>query len=214
MIINQEFSRELALKLLQINAVILRPHEPFKWTSGWNSPIYCDNRLTMRYPKLRSEIADHIANYIKTSLPEMDVITGTATAGIPHAAWVAERLDKPLAYVRGKAKTHGTTSQIEGGVKKDEHTVIIEDLISTGESAITAAKVLRFVGANVDGVVSIFNYGFDQATQKFADSDIKLAYLTDYETLISIGVRHGYVDQKDLEHLNNWRKKPEIWPNG
>jgi len=214
MIINQEFSKELALKLLEINAVVLRPHEPFKWTSGWNSPIYCDNRLTMRYPELRSKIADEIAAFVKSTYPEVHVITGTATAGIPHAAWIADRLGKPMAYVRGKPKTHGTTSQIEGGVKKDEQTVIIEDLISTGESAITAAEVLRFVGAKVTGVVSIFNYGFDVANKRFKDAGIELHCLTDYETLISIGVRHGYVAQKDLELLNNWRKKPEVWPNG
>lgn len=213
MIINQEFSKELALKLLEINAVVLRPHEPFKWTSGWSSPIYCDNRLTMRFPELRSKIADHISEFIKSSYPNLNVITGTATAGIPHAAWVADRLEKPMAYVRGKPKTHGTTSQIEGGVKKDEYTVIIEDLISTGESAITAAEVLRFVGAKVTGVVSIFNYGFDLANKRFTDAGIQLNCLTDYETLIGIGVRHGYVAQKDLELLNDWRKHPEDWPN-
>jgi len=213
MIIDKEFSRELALRLLEINAVILRPHEPFKWTSGWNSPIYCDNRLTMRYPELRTKIAEHISAYIKENHPDTHVITGTATAGIPHAAWVADRLGKPLAYVRGKPKTHGTTSQIEGGVKKDEKTIVIEDLISTGESAITAAEVLRFVGANVESIISIFNYGFNQANNRFKQADLNIAYLTDYETLISIGVKHGYVDQNDLELLNQWRLKPETWPS-
>lgn len=212
MIINEEFSRELALRLLEINAVLLRPRNPFKWTSGWNSPIYCDNRLTMRYPELRKKIADHISDYIKNSIPEVDVITGTATAGIPHAAWVAERLDKPMAYVRGKPKVHGMAGQIEGGVSKDESTVLIEDLISTGDSAVTAANVLRFVGAEVKGIISIFHYGFDLANQKISDGNLHHASLTDYETLIGIGVRHGYVAQEDLELLNKWRQKPETWP--
>lgn len=214
MIINKDFSKELALKLLEINAIILKPYEPFKWTSGWSSPIYCDNRLTLRYPELRSKIADEITTFITSAYPNIDVVTGTATAGIPHASWIADRLGKPMAYVRGKPKAHGTTSQIEGGVKKDEKTIIIEDLISTGESAISAAEVLQFVGARVSGVVSIFNYGFELANKRFKEAGIELHYLTDYETLISIGVRHGYVAQKDLELLNNWRKHPEIWPNG
>ena len=213
MIIDKDFSKKLALKLLKINAVILRPDEPFRWSSGWYSPIYCDNRLTMRYPKLRAEIAEYITGYIKNKYATADVITGTATAGIPHAAWVAERLDKPMVYVRGKAKTHGTTSQIEGRINKGESSVVIEDLISTGESAISAAKVLEFVGAEVLGIISIFTYGFDHAKEKFEQNGLELATLTDYETLITIALENGFVKEENLELLNQWRMTPETWPD-
>jgi orotate phosphoribosyltransferase len=212
MIIDKEFSRELALELLRINAVILRPREPFKWTSGWSSPIYCDNRLTMRYPELRSKIADKLTGYIREHYPSVDVICGTATAGIPHAAWVADRLNKPMGYVRGKAKQHGTANQIEGGVQKDESIILIEDLISTGDSAVTACDVLRYIGAEIKGVLTIFNYGFDQAHERFAMKNLKLSYLTDYETLIQEGLKNGFVKQDDVDLLNTWRRNPDTWP--
>ncbi|MCA1802359.1 MAG: orotate phosphoribosyltransferase [Rhodothermaceae bacterium] len=212
MIINSDFARELALDLLKIDAVILRPNDPFTWTSGWNSPIYCDNRLTLIYPELRSKIADHLADYIKNSYPDVDVITGTATAGIPHAAWVAERLAKPMAYVRGKAKAHGLTSQIEGGVKKEQSTIIIEDLISTGGSVISVKDVLEFVGAKVVGAVSIFTYGFDVANKLFESQGLKTACLTDYNTLLDVAIKNGYIDKSDLVILNQWRENPDTWP--
>ncbi|MFU8858872.1 MAG: orotate phosphoribosyltransferase [Cyclonatronaceae bacterium] len=212
MIINSEFARELALDLLKIDAVILRPNDPFTWTSGWNSPIYCDNRLTLIYPELRSKIADQIAGFIQNKYPEVEVITGTATAGIPHAAWVAERLGKPMAYVRGKAKAHGLTSQIEGGVKKEQSTVIIEDLISTGGSVISVKDVLEFVGAKVLGAVSIFTYGFDVATDHFMSEGLEVACLTDYNTLLDVAIQNGYIDKSDLEILNQWRQNPDTWP--
>lgn len=212
MIINSEFARELALDLLKIDAVILRPNDPFTWTSGWNSPIYCDNRLTLIYPELRSKIADHLADYIKNRYPDVDVITGTATAGIPHAAWVAERLAKPMAYVRGKAKAHGLTSQIEGGVKKEQSTIIIEDLISTGGSVISVKDVLEFVGAKVVGAVSIFTYGFDVANELFVSQGLEVACLTDYNTLLDVAIQNGYIDKSDLDILNQWRENPDTWP--
>jgi orotate phosphoribosyltransferase len=212
MIINSEFARELALDLLKIDAVILRPNDPFTWTSGWNSPIYCDNRLTLIYPELRSKIADNLAGFIKSRYPDVDVITGTATAGIPHAAWVAERLAKPMAYVRGKAKAHGLTSQIEGGVKKEQSTVIIEDLISTGGSVIAVKEVLEFVGARVVGAVSIFTYGFDVANEHFEAEGLEVASLTDYNTLLDVAIENGYIDESDLGILNQWRENPDTWP--
>jgi orotate phosphoribosyltransferase len=212
MIINSDFARELALDLLKIDAVILRPNDPFTWTSGWNSPIYCDNRLTLIYPELRSKIADHLAAYIENRYPDVDVITGTATAGIPHAAWVADRLAKPMAYVRGKAKAHGLTSQIEGGVKKEQSTIIIEDLISTGGSVISVKEVLEFVGAKVVGAVSIFTYGFDVANQLFEAQGLEVACLTDYNTLLDVAIQNGYIDKSDLDILNQWRENPDTWP--
>jgi orotate phosphoribosyltransferase len=212
MIINEDFARELALHLLQIDAVILRPNDPFIWSSGWNSPIYCDNRLTLRYPEIRKKIARQFTDVIEESHPNIEVVTGTATAGIPHTAWVAANLDKPMAYVRAKAKSYGMGNQIEGGVQKGEHTVVIEDLISTGGSVLSVVEALQFVGANVDAIYSIFTYDFDQSREKFEDIDIPVYTLTDYPTLIDVALENGYVDKSDLETLNQWRSRPSTWP--
>lgn len=214
MIINKDFSKDLALQLLEIDAVILRPHTPFKWTSGWSSPIYCDNRRTLRYPELRSRIADQFTAFIRQHYSDVDVIAGTSTAGIPHASWIADRLEKPMAYVRSKPKQHGTTNQIEGGVQKGESAIIIEDLISTGESALAVANALDFVGVKVVGLVSIFNYGFELSRQKFEDAGIPVNSLTDYETLLEAGIKFGYVAQHDVELLTKWRQQPDTWPKG
>ncbi|MEX0779147.1 MAG: orotate phosphoribosyltransferase [Balneolales bacterium] len=213
MIIDKNFSEELALTLLKINAVVLRPKNPFVWSSGWNSPIYCDNRLTILYPELREKIADRLAEHIKNTDPDVDVITGTATAGIPHAAWVSERLQKPMAYVRAKAKAYGMGNQIEGGVKKGESTVIIEDLISTGNSAISVVDPLQFIGAHIKQISTIFTYGFQTADEKFKELNIPVYSLTDYSTLIKVAVENGYVKESDLDLLNQWRENPSEWPN-
>jgi len=207
------FSRELAKALLDINAVVLRPNDPFTWASGWNSPIYCDNRLTLRYPELRKQICKAFIDIIQQNFPDVEVITGTATAGIPHAAWIAGSLDKPLAYVRAKAKSYGLGNQIEGGVDKEQSTVVIEDLISTGGSAISVIDALQFIGAEVRAVLSIFTYGFDNAIEKFEKLDIPVYSLTDYNTLIEVAVEEGFIKQDDLNLLNRWRQNPEKWPN-
>lgn len=213
MIINDSFANNLALQLLEINAVILRPNDPFTWSSGWHSPIYCDNRLTMRYPEIRKQISTQLSDYIKKNHPDVDVITGTATAGIPHAAWVAANLDKPMSYVRAKAKAYGLGNQIEGGIQKGESTIVIEDLVSTGGSAISVVDALNFIGARVEEVLSIFTYGFDRAIKRFEDKKVPLHTLTDYSTLIEVAVKNDYIDEKDLKTLNEWRKKPDTWPN-
>lgn len=213
MIIDQKFSKEIALDLLKINAVILQPNDPFTWSSGWNSPIYCDNRLTMRYPKIRKKIAQRFVEFISDNYADIDVITGTATAGIPHAAWVAENMDKPMSYVRAKAKAYGLGNQIEGGIQKGESTVVIEDLISTGGSAMSVVEALHFIGADVKAVISIFTYGFDKAIQRFEEADVPIYTLTDYATLIEVASEHNYVSSDDLETLAEWRKNPETWPN-
>lgn len=213
MIIDSSFSEEIALDLLKINAVILRPNDPFTWASGWNSPIYCDNRLTMRYPEIRKKIAKRFVSFINEKYADIDVITGTATAGIPHAAWVAENINKPMSYVRAKAKAYGLGNQIEGGIQKGESTVIIEDLISTGGSAISVVEALKFIGTDVRAVLSIFTYGFDKANQRFEDADIPIYTLTDYATLIEVASNNGYVSVQDLQALAEWREKPETWPN-
>lgn len=213
MIIDQNFSKEIALDLLNINAVILRPNDPFTWSSGWNSPIYCDNRLTMRYPKIRKKIAQKLVSHISENYPDTDVITGTATAGIPHAAWIAENMDKPMSYVRAKAKAYGLGNQIEGGIQKGESTVVIEDLISTGGSAMSVVEALHFIGTKVNAVISIFTYGFDEAIQRFDDIGVPIVTLTDYATLIDVASKNDYVDEGDLETLAEWRKNPDTWPH-
>lgn len=212
MIIDKTFSEELALHLLEIDAVILQPNTPFTWSSGWNSPIYCDNRLTLRYPEIRTKIAEHFQKFIEENNGEVDVITGTATAGIPHAAWVADRLKKPLAYVRAKAKSYGLGNQIEGGVEKGESTIVIEDLISTGGSALSVVEALQFIGADVMAVLSIFTYGFDKAIQRFKDTEVPVYTLTDYTTLVDVAVKENYIKEEDLELLSEWRAEPETWP--
>lgn len=213
MIIDEKFSRELAKSLLDIDAVILRPNAPFTWASGWNSPIYCDNRLTLRYPELRKSISKKFTDFIVNEIGNTDVITGTATAGIPHAAWVAQNLDKPMAYIRARAKSYGLGNQIEGGVDKGQSTIIIEDLISTGGSVLSVAEALEFVGANVKAILSIFTYGFDKSINKFEEKNIPVYTLTDYTTLIDVALELGKVRPADLELLNKWRKSPATWPN-
>lgn len=213
MIIDQTFSKEIALDLLDINAVILRPNDPFTWSSGWNSPIYCDNRLTMRYPKIRKKISKKFVDFISQEYPDVEVITGTATAGIPHAAWVSENMDKPMSYVRAKAKAYGLGNQIEGGIQKGETTVVIEDLISTGGSAISVVEALQFIGAEIEAVLSIFTYGFDKANKRFEEAGVPMFTLTDYSTLIDVASKNDYVNESDLETLAEWRNSPETWPN-
>jgi len=213
MIIDKTYSRELAKSLLDINAVVLRPNDPFTWSSGWNSPIYCDNRLTLRYPEIRKRISKAFVTFIEKKFPDIEVITGTATAGIPHAAWIAENLDKPLAYVRAKAKSYGLGNQIEGGVDKGQSTIVIEDLVSTGGSAISVIDALQFIGADVQALLSIFTYGFDKSIEKFEQKNVPFYCLTDYPTLINVALETGTIKDKDLKLLNAWRKSPETWPN-
>ncbi len=213
MIIHPEFSRKLAKALLEINAVVLRPNDPFVWASGWNSPIYCDNRLTLLYPELRREIAQTLSEFIRTNFSDTEVVTGTATAGIPHAAWVADRLELPMAYVRAKAKSYGMGNQIEGGVRKGQKTVVIEDLISTGSSVISVVDALQFIGADVQAVCTIFTYAFDVSEKRFNEHNLPVYCLTDYITLIAVASEMGYVKDSDLDLLAQWRSAPEHWPN-
>lgn len=212
-ILDKAYSRKLAKSLLDINAVLLRPNEPFTWASGWNSPIYCDNRLTLRYPPIRKRIAKAFVSCITDHLTTPEVITGTATAGIPHAAWVAGSMDLPLAYVRAKAKAYGLGNQIEGGVDKGQSTIVIEDLISTGGSAISVIEALQFIGAEITAVLSIFSYGFDKAKDRFRKIGVPVYTLTDYKTLIDVALEEGAVQESDIKLLNSWRANPEKWPN-
>ncbi|WP_059052208.1 orotate phosphoribosyltransferase [Paenibacillus senegalimassiliensis] len=199
---------KIAASLLDIGAVALRPHQPFTWTSGIQSPIYCDNRLTMSYPEIRDLIADSFAALIQEVYPEAEVVAGTATAGIPHAAFAAQKLGLPMAYIRDKAKGHGKENQIEGLIKPGQKVVVIEDLISTGGSSIKAAEAVRAAGAEPLAVLAIFSYQLDKAVQGFADADIPLQTLSNYTALIDVAVQRGDIKQEDLSLLQSWRENP------
>ena len=197
--------RTIAKHLLDIEAVALRPNDYFTWTSGIKSPIYCDNRITMSYPKIRREIAVGMSKVIKEKFPEVEVVAGTATAGIPHAAWVSEVLDLPMIYVRDSAKKHGKTNQIEGKLLEGQKVVIIEDLISTGLSSLKVAKALEEAGAEVLGVVAIFSYELKKAQDAFVADNVEYHTLTNYNFLIEEAVASNYIKQEDVEKLLEWR---------
>ncbi|WP_065377922.1 orotate phosphoribosyltransferase [Gemella sanguinis] len=197
--------RKIAKNLLEIEAVALRPNDYFTWTSGIKSPIYCDNRITMSYPKIRREIAAGLSEVIKKNFPEVEVVAGTATAGIPHAAWVSEVLDLPMIYVRDSAKKHGKTNQIEGRLLEGQKVVIIEDLISTGLSSLKVAKALEEAGAVVLGVVAIFSYELKKAQDAFEADKVEYYTLTNYNFLIEEAVASNYIKQEDVEKLLEWR---------
>ncbi|CAM4280768.1 MAG: orotate phosphoribosyltransferase [Paenibacillus macerans] len=199
---------QIAENLLEIGAVALRPHQPFTWTSGIKSPIYCDNRLTMSYPAIRDLIAESFAALIREAYPEAEVIAGTATAGIPHAAFAAQKLGLPMAYIRDKAKGHGKENQIEGLIKPGQKVVVIEDLISTGGSSLKAALAVREAGAEPLAVLAIFSYQLDRAVSAFAEAGIPLQTLSNYSALIDVAVERGDIKAEDLELLQSWRKDP------
>lgn len=203
----------IAERLLDIHAVALKPKNPFTWTSGLRSPIYCDNRLTLSFPTVRREIAVGLQKLILENYPNAEVIAGTATAGIPHAAWVSERMDLPMCYVRSKAKGHGKGNQIEGKVEEGQKVVVVEDLISTGGSVITAVQALRDAGCEVLGVVSIFTYGLEKGKTAFAQEAIKSESLTDFATLVEVAIEKGSISQNDEESLMSWSKDPAEWSN-
>lgn len=201
----------IAESLLEIKAVSLKPNEPFTWTSGIISPIYCDNRLTLSYPEIRKKIAAGLAEIIKEKFPGTELIAGTATAGIPHAAWVSEILDLPMCYVRSKAKGHGKGNQIEGKAEKGQKVVVVEDLISTGGSVITAVEALRKAGCEVLGVVSIFTYELAKGKERMEEENITAYSLTNYSTLVEVASEKGYIEASDMDKLMEWRKNPENW---
>src|SRR5690606_964507 len=185
--------KEIAGHLLEIEAVFLQPNEPFTWSSGLKSPIYCDNRMTLSFPEVRCKIAKGLSELIQSHYPEVDVIAGTATAGIPHAAWVSDLLQLPMCYVRSKAKAHGKGNQIEGKIMKGQKVVVVEDLISTGGSAITAAEALRAAGCEVLGIVAIFSYQLPTASENLENAGVTAFSLTDYSTLIDVALEKQVV---------------------
>lgn len=202
---------KIAEDLLKIKAVFLQPEEPFTWSSGLRSPIYCDNRLTLSYPKLRKEIARGLTTLIEQHFPDAEVIAGTATAGIPHAAWVSDIMELPMCYVRSKAKAHGKGNQIEGKVANGQKVVVVEDLISTGGSVLTAVEALRKAKYNVLGVVSIFTYELEKAAQQMAIADIEAYSLTNYSALLDAALKLAIIRESDMETLKAWRQNPNSW---
>lgn len=208
-------NHQIAEQLLTIEAVFLSPNDPFTWSSGIKSPIYCDNRLTLSYPEVRKNIAEGLSALIREHYPQAEMIAGTATAGIPHAAWVSDLLNLPMSYVRSKPKGHGKGNQIEGKVREGQKVVVVEDLISTGGSVITAVKALREAGCEVVGAVSIFTYELQKGTEMLEEEGIHSVSLTDYSSLIETALKKGSIQQEDLAKLKKWRENPssEEWLN-
>ncbi|SFA75015.1 orotate phosphoribosyltransferase [Bacillus sp. cl95] len=207
----RDMKHKIAEQLIEIGAVALRPNNPFLWTSGMKSPIYCDNRLTMSYPHVRKEVAEGLKTLILKHFPEVEIVAGTATAGIPHAAWVSELLEMPMCYVRSSAKGHGKGNQIEGKVEKDQKVVIIEDLISTGGSVITAVEALRQAGLNVLGAVSIFTYELEKGKKMLEEANIETYSLTNFQSLVETAVEKGNLTKDEQRSLLNWRENPSQW---
>lgn len=208
-----DFKRVVAEKLLEIKAVNLSPSKPFTWASGIKSPIYCDNRLTMSYPEIRDIIAQGLKAVIEKEFAKCDVVAGTATAGIPHAAWVAQKMNIPMAYVRSSAKEHGKQNAVEGLIRENEKVVVVEDLISTGGSSLKVVDTLKEQNIEVLGLVAIFTYNFESAVNAFEDKGVKFATLTDYNTLIEVALEKNYITADELEILKEWRKNPKEYYN-
>ena len=208
---SMKLAKEIAKDLLDIKAVFLRPDEPFTWASGIKSPIYCDNRLVMSSPEVREKIAEGFVGSVKENFPDVEVIAGTATAGIPHAAWLAQKLNLPMVYIRSSSKSHGRENKIEGLLKKNQKVVVIEDLISTGGSSLKAVDAVRDSGANVLGVAAIFSYELEKAQKAFEDAGILYYTLTNYPVLLDVALAEGIVREAQLELLNSWRVNPEAY---
>lgn len=204
-------ARQVAAHLLNIEAIKLRPSTPFTWSSGWKSPIYCDNRLSLSFPEVRSYIKNALADAIKANFPDAELIAGVATAGIAQGVLVADVLDLPYAYVRPEPKSHGMGNQIEGRVVAQQKVVVIEDLISTGGSSLKVVDVLREAGAEVLGMVAIFTYGFQIATDNFAAKNVKLITLSDYNCLVKEALKLDYITPQQYETLGAWRQNPDTW---
>lgn len=201
----------VARHLLTVKAVRLQPHQPFTWSSGWKSPIYCDNRVTLAYPDVRSFIKNALADAIRQQFPQAEVIAGVATAGIPQGALVADALNLPYCYVRPEPKAHGMGKQIEGYLEAEQQVVVIEDLISTGGSSLKVVDALRAAGAEVLGMAAIFTYGFPLADQNFAAKQIPLVCLSNYDALLTEAQALDYIPAEAMESLAAWRQNPAEW---
>jgi orotate phosphoribosyltransferase len=206
-----DIAKKTAEYLLQIKAIKLQPAKPFTWASGWKSPIYCDNRMTLSFPEVRSFIGDSFALMVKELYPDAEVIAGVATGAIAHGALVADRLNLPFIYVRSGAKDHGLGNQIEGHYIKRQKVVVIEDLISTGGSSLGAVQALREAECYVLGMIAIFTYGFSKSADAFRDEGCRLDTLSNYGVLVDMAAASGYISAADVETLKEWRKDPSIW---
>ncbi len=204
---------KIAEYLLQIKAIKLQPENPFTWTSGWKSPIYCDNRKTLSFPAIRTFIRQRFVEVIHESFPKPDLIAGVATGGIAQGALVAQELGLPFVYVRSEAKKHGLTNMVEGVVEKGQSVIVIEDLISTGGSSLKAVEALRETGCNVKGMAAIFTYGFSNAETNFKQANCTLKTLCNYTVLIEQALKSNYITEKDVESLKKWRLSPDTWGN-
>lgn len=202
---------EIAKLLLNIKAVTLNLQEPYYYTSGLLSPIYCDNRLIISYPEKRKKIIEALLCLIEEKFLTFDVVAGIATAGIPHAAWIADRLNLPMVYVRAKSKTHGKHNQIEGKIQKDQKALVVEDLISTGNSVVAAGLALRNMGATVTNCVAIFSYQLPQAQKNFSEMNINCHTLAYFDDLIEMAAAEGYINETEKQKALVWNKDPEHW---
>lgn len=211
MILKKETAQKTAELLLQINAIKLQPQKPFTWASGWKSPIYCDNRLTLSFPAIRNYLREHISNQIEEIYGKPDMIAGVATGAIGIGVLVADYLNLPFCYIRPEAKSHGRQNQIEGHLEENQSVVVVEDLISTGKSSLLAVEALREAKANVKGMIAIFSYGFPVAEENFAKAKVSLNTLSNYENLIEQAEKSNYITQKEAEALTHWRKNPADW---
>jgi orotate phosphoribosyltransferase len=206
-----KIAEETAAKLLEIGAVKLSPDAPFTWSSGWRSPIYCDNRMTLSYPGIRSFIKESLVALIREKFDGVQAIAGVATAGIPQGALIADMMDLPFIYVRSKPKGHGMENLIEGKVTEGQKVVVVEDLISTGGSSLKAAEAITASGMKVMGMVAIFTYGFKIADENFEKADLPLYCLSNYNYLIDLAVKNNYIQQSQVESLKSWRESPDTW---
>lgn len=210
-IFNEITAGTISQKLLEIQAIQLKPHQPFKWASGWKSPIYCDNRLSLSYPEIRTLIKEALVSVIQKHFLNIEAVAGVATAGIPQGALLADKLNMPFLYVRSKPKGHGMENTIEGKITKDQKVVVVEDLVSTGGSSLKAVEDLRNAGFEVLGMVSIFTYGFDIAKENFQKAGVKLVCLSDYASMLPQAVGNNYITDSDLKTLEEWAKDPGNW---
>ena len=211
MILHKDIAKKTAEVLLQVKAIKLSPSEPFTWASGWKSPIYCDNRVTLSYPTVRVFLKEEISKIVESKYGKPDVIVGVATGAIAIGVLVAQELGVPFIYVRPEPKSHGRKNQIEGHLGNGQNVVVIEDLISTGKSSLNAVKALKESGATVKGMVAIFSYGFDLASENFKNSNVDLTTLSDYSHLLEQAMDSKYITEKELDTLTDWRKNPENW---
>ncbi len=213
MIMNKDTAKKTAELLLQIKAIKLNPNKPFTWASGWKSPIYCDNRLTLSYPSVRIFLKEEISKIVELQYGKPDVIAGVATGAIAMGVLVAQQLGVPFIYVRPEPKKHGRQNQIEGHLEKGQNVVVIEDLISTGNSSLQAVETLKEAGAVIKGMVAIFTYGFDVATKNFTDKNINLVTLSNYQYLLEQALDSNYINENELVTLKEWSAKPSEWKN-